>query len=74
VMLILRRRGSGTPRAAAIKEVEKLASFHELSCSAPIGHTPPPVAALLALIHSDREVVERDLSFVRHLDEDGLFD
>ncbi|MEA2764338.1 MAG: hypothetical protein QOK07_742 [Gemmatimonadaceae bacterium] len=74
VMLLLRPHGSGTPRAAAIKEVEKLPSFHELSCSAPIGHTPPPVAALLVLIHSDRVVVERDLSFVRHLHEDGLFD
>lgn len=69
-MLLLRPLRPCTPNPAAVAQLERLSSLHELTWNAP----GSAVAGLVVLIHEQRSVVEHDLSVIDELENDGLFD
>lgn len=70
VMFLLRPSRPCTPNPAAVAQLERLSSLHELTWNAP----GSAVAGLVVLIHEQRSVVEHDLSVIDELENDGLFD
>ncbi len=68
------------PRSAGVlhslprlPEVEALETLHRLEIGDCLGIPAPRVIGWVALVHRDKEAVDRDLALLRSLEADGLY-
>ena len=56
------------------REIEALESFHQMDLGGCVGEPVPRVIGWVALVHRRKEIVDRDLTRLRRLEADGLYE
>jgi biotin carboxylase len=60
-------------RIQGLDVIEQLPTLHSMSVRAEPGDMVHRVAGLVTLVAEDMQAIERDISIIRHLERDGLF-